>query len=425
MRRHISSALKILTKVFLEKTYSNMAFHGENVSDMTTKLVLGVLDENVKIEYILGKLVKKKPQNIIYILLKIGTYALLSLTDVPAFAIVSECVEVAKMNGKSANAGFVNAVLKKVANKEYSLPSKEDANYLSVIYSKPQWFVNKLINQYGREQAEEILSATPFEYEHIRVNTRLGALEYVKKRLDKAGDKYVESEVGGLIVKATKAVSDMFRAGLITYQSPSSILAVYSLGITDGKDALDLCSAPGGKAVLMSELTPKGKVVACDLHEHRVKLIGTYKDRMRADNVKAQKLDATNFESSFENAFDFVLLDAPCSCFGTFRKHPDVFLSRDENDISEIAKTQKEILKNAVRYLKIGGTLVYSTCTLFDEENRQVVETVLEDGKYELEKITFDLDVLNNKFKQNDGTIALLPKEEYDGFYIAKIRRKS
>ena len=425
MKRHINSVLKILTKVFLEKTYSNMAFHGENVSDMTTKLVLGVLDENVKIEYILGELVKKKPQNIVYILLKIGTYALLSLTDVPAFAIVSECVEVAKMNGKSANAGFVNAVLKKVANKEYSLPSIEDENYLSIVYSKPQWFVDKLIKQYGKEKAEEMLSAQPFEYEHIRVNSRLATLEDVKKRLDKAGDKYVESAVGGLIVKATKAVSDMFREGLITYQSPSSILAVYSLGIKDGKDALDLCSAPGGKAVLMSELTPHGKVVACDLHEHRVKLIQSYKERMHVPNVKAQKLDATKFEPNFENAFDYVLLDAPCSCFGTFRKHPDVFLSRDENNIPEIAKTQKEILKNAVRYLKIGGTLVYSTCTIFDEENRQVVEIVLEDGRYELERITFENEVLNDRFLNNDGTIALLPKEEYDGFYIAKIRRKS
>ena len=171
MKRHINSALKILTKIFSEKTYSNMAFYGENVSDMTTKLVYGVLDENVKIEYILRSLCSKKPQNVIYVLLKIGTYALMNLTDVPAFAIVSECVEVAKMNGKSANAGFVNAVLKKVANKDYSLPSEESDDYLSVNYSKPQWFVDKLVKQYGREKAVEVLSAKPFESEHIRINS--------------------------------------------------------------------------------------------------------------------------------------------------------------------------------------------------------------------------------------------------------------
>ena len=423
MKRHINSALKILTKIFSEKTYSNMAFYGESVSDMTTKLVYGVLDENVKIEFILSRLCKKKPQNIIYNLLKIGTYALLNLTDVPTFAIVSECVEVAKMNGKSANAGFVNAVLKKVAYKEFSLPSEGDDNYLAIKYSKPEWFVQKLVSQYGKEKATEILACAPFDSEHIRVNSRLTTLEDIKTALDNAGESYRVSDVGGLVVKATNVVQDMFKKGLVTYQSPSSMLAVYSLGIKDGKDALDLCSAPGGKAVLISELTPHGKVTACDLHEHRVRLIQTYKERMHVPNVKAMVFDTSKFNADWEGKFDYVLLDAPCSCFGTFRKHPDVFLSRDESDVFELAKTQKEILKNAVRYLKSGGTLVYSTCTIFDEENGEVVSSVLEDGNYALEKITFENDVLNAKF-QNEGTISILPHEEYDGFYIVKIRRK-
>ena len=190
----------------------------------------------------------------------------------------------------------------------------------------------------------------------------------------------------------------------------------------DGKDALDICSAPGGKAVLISELTPHGKVTACDIHEHRVRLIQSYKERMHVPNVNAIVSDASKFNPEFENKFDYVLLDAPCSCFGTFRKHPDVFLSRDENDILKLANTQKEILKNAVRYLKNGGILVYSTCTIFDEENRQVVESILEKGKYELEKIDFNNDKLNARFK-NKGTISILPHDEYDGFYIARIKK--
>jgi 16S rRNA (cytosine967-C5)-methyltransferase len=140
-------------------------------------------------------------------------------------------------------------------------------------------------------------------------------------------------------------------------------------------------------------------------------------------NVKAMVFDTSKFNADWEGKFDYVLLDAPCSCFGTFRKHPDVFLSRDESDVFELAKTQKEILKNAVRYLKSGGTLVYSTCTIFDEENGEIVSSVLEEGNYALDKITFENDVLNAKF-QNEGTISILPHEEYDGFYIAKIRRK-
>lgn len=425
MKRHVNSALKILTKVFSEKTYSNIAFQGEKVSDMTTKLVLGVLDENVKIEYILAGLCKKKPQNIIYILLKIGVYALLNLTDVPKFAIVSECVEVAKMNGKSANAGFVNAVLKKVAAGEYFLPKVGGGNYLSVTYSKPKWFVDKLIAQYGEEKTIEIISQKPLEKEHIRVNSRLTSLEEVKIMLDKAGEEYKESEVGGLIVKATDTAADLFKKGLVTYQSASSMLAVLALDVKDGAKVLDLCSAPGGKAVFISELSPNGEVVACDVHPHRVKLIERYKSRMKAENVKPTISDATVFNKDWEGKFDFVLLDAPCSCFGTFLKHPDVFLSRDEKDLKDIALTQKNIAKNAVRYLKNDGAMIYSTCTMFDEENGEVVRTIIKNQDFKLEKIVFENKALNDKFADNQGEISVMPKGEYDGFYIAKIRRKN
>ena len=423
MRKHINSALKILIKIFSEKTYSNMAIGSENASDMSRLLVLGVLDENVKIEYILSSLVSKKPQNTVYILLKIGTYALLNLKDVPTFAIVSECVEVTKMNGKSGASGFVNAVLKKVAKGEYSLPKESDENYLSVKFSKPQWFVEKLVKQYGKDVATEIMSADVSDKEHIRVNSRLTSLEEVEIRLKREGVKFERSEVGGLVLKAEKPVSKLFKEGLVTYQSPSSMIAVLALGVKDGGQILDLCSAPGGKAIYLSELARNSNVTACDIHPHRVKLIESYKERMKADNVNAELLDATKFKKEWEKKFDFVLLDAPCSCFGTFRKHPDVFLSRDESDIKSIAETQKQILKNAVRYLKNGGKLVYSTCTLFDEENRQVVESVLDSKEYRLEKIAFENDVLNEKFKDNDGTATLLPKGQYDGFFISKIVR--
>ena len=425
MKRHINSALKILVKVFGEKTYSNIAFQGEKVSDMTTKLVLGVLDENIKIEYILAGLCKKKPQNIIYILLKIGVYALMNLTDVPKFAIVSECVEVAKMNGKSANAGFVNAVLKKVAAGEYSLPKIGDENCLSVTYSKPKWFVDKLIKQYGEEKTVEIISQKPFEKEHIRVNSRLTSLEEVKKTLEKAGEEYEESEAGGLIVKASDTTANLFKKGFVTYQSASSMLAVLALGVKDGDKVLDLCSAPGGKAVFISELNPHGDVVACDVHPHRVKLIESYKSRMKAENVKPTLNDATVFNKEWEGKFDCVLLDAPCSCFGTFLKHPDVFLSRDESDFKDIALTQKNIAKNAVRYLKNGGVMVYSTCTLFDEENCEAVKSITENKSFKLEKIVFENKALDEKFKDNKGEISVMPKGEYDGFFIAKIRREN
>lgn len=424
MRKHIDSAYKILSKVYQDGTYSNMAFLGERVSDMSTRLVYGTLEENVKIDYILSQLIEKKPQKSVLTLLKIGTYALLNLSDVPKFAIVSECVEVAKSNGKGGASGFINAVLKKVADGKYSLPKESDENYLSVTYSKPQWFCDKLEKQYGKEVARNILSAKSTTLEHIRINSRMATESDVEFLLKKNKTDFKKSDVGGYIVKANDAVRHMFDKGLVTFQSPSSILAVKALGVTDGAQILDICSAPGGKAVYMSELCPHGKVVACDLYPHRVALIQKYKNRMHTPNVKAVQADACVLNEEWKDAFDFVLCDAPCSCLGTFKKHPDVFLNKDESCISELATTQRQILENAAKYLKVGGAMVYSTCTLFKEENENVVQDFLEKNvDFVLEHISGLEKIDNGKYLDNQGMIQILPHDEYDGFFIAKIRR--
>lgn len=424
MRKHIDSAYKILSKVYQDGTYSNMAFLGERVSDMSTRLVYGTLEENVKIDYILSQLIEKKPQKSVLTLLKIGTYALLNLSDVPKFAIVSECVEVAKSNGKGGASGFINAVLKKVADGKYSLPKESDENYLSVTYSKPQWFCDKLEKQYGKEVARIILSAKSTTLEHIRINSRMATESDVEFLLKKNKTDFKKSDVGGYIVKANDTVRHMFDKGLVTFQSPSSILAVKALGVTDGAQILDICSAPGGKAVYMSELCPHGKVIACDLYPHRVALIQKYKNRMHTPNVKAVQADGGVLNDEWKNTFDFVLCDAPCSCLGTFKKHPDVFLNKDESCISELATTQRQILENAAKYLKVGGAMVYSTCTLFEEENENVVQDFLEKNvDFVLEHVSGLEKIDGGKYLDNKGMIQILPHDEYDGFFIAKIRR--
>lgn len=424
MRKHIDSAYKILSKVYQDGTYSNMAFLGERVSDMSTRLVYGTLEENVKIDYILSQLIEKKPQKSVLTLLKIGTYALLNLSDVPKFAIVSECVEVAKSNGKGGASGFINAVLKKVADGKYSLPNESDENYLSVTYSKPQWFCDKLEKQYGKEVARIILSAKSTTLEHIRINSRMATESDVEFLLKKNKTDFKKSDVGGYIVKANDTVRHMFDKGLVTFQSPSSILAVKALGVTDGAQILDICSAPGGKAVYMSELCPHGKVVACDLYPHRVALIQKYKNRMHTPNIKAVQADACVLNEEWKDAFDFVLCDAPCSCLGTFKKHPDVFLNKDERCINELATTQRQILENAAKYLKVSGAMVYSTCTLFEEENENVVHDFLEKNvDFVLEHISGLEKIDGGKYLDNKGMIQILPHDEYDGFFIAKIRR--
>ncbi len=420
MRIHINSAYKILTKIFADGTYSNMALSDENVSDMTTKLVYGVLENNIRIEYILSCLVSKQPKKAITILLKIGVYALTDLTNVPGFAIVSECVEVAKMNGKAGASGFINVVLKRVARREYSLPKEGDKDYLSVKYSKPQWFIDKIVKQYGMNKAIQIFEHKSSGLEHLRVNTRLTTLKNVEDMLDGYKVEYRESDVGGLCVRVDENVKKLFAKGLVTYQSPSSMLAVNAMNLKDSANILDLCSAPGGKAVYMSELCPHSVVTACELHEHRVRLIQKYKMRMHTPNVKAVQSDATKFNEEWKEQFDFVLVDAPCSCFGTFAKHPDVFLTRTDKDVAEIVRTQREILNNANRYVKKGGILLYSTCTLFKEENDDLVADFLAVNKnFRLERIENVVGIPCD----NNGKVQILPHGEYDGFFIAKMRR--
>ncbi len=423
MKKHILQAHRILLRIESQNAYSNMAMYDGDVSDMATLLVYGVLENSIRIDYILNSLVSKKPQRAINVLLKIGVYAIENLVDVPKFAIVSECVESAKAFGKSGAGGFVNAVLKKVSGGDYSLPKEIDGDYLSVTYSKPQWFINKLTNQYGDDTMLEIISAKSERLEHIRVNSRLTDMQSITDELKACGESFRISDAGGIVTRGTEAVKKMFNRGLVTFQSPSSMLAVQALGLNEASDMLDICSAPGGKAVYASELCKSGEITACELHSHRIKLIDKYVKRMRAENVNSVQCDATELKTDWINKFDRVLADVPCSCFGTFLKHPDVFMSRGEEEITALAKVQKKIISNAARYVKQGGILVYSTCTLFDEENFSVVNELLQRREFELSHIEALDKIDNGKYSNNNGSVQILPHAEYDGFYIAKLRK--
>ena len=162
--------------------------------------------------------------------------------------------------------------------------------------------------------------------------------------------------------------------------------------------------------------------MACDLHPHRVALIQKYKNRMHVPNVKAVQADATKLNEEWGEKFDYVLADAPCSCLGTYRKHPDVFLTRKKSDIEEHARTQLAIAQNALAYLKVGGVMIYSTCTLFKEENDDVVDALIRSGKAVLEHIDCG-GIDDGKYADNEGKIQILPHAEYDGFFIAKLRK--
>lgn len=414
MRKFFAEAARTLDAVLRGDAYVSREIRS-NTPPMVERLVLGALENDVKISYIISRLVEKRPKPLVHALLKAGIYALLEIDNVPDYAIVSECVEAADLLGKKDARGFVNAVLKKVARREYSLPEKGSADYLSVHYSKPDWFIRLLVDRYGEALATTILETPAPDTVHIRANLRLGSTDTVRGILDAHATDYVTSEAGGLIVRPTSEIKEMFREGIITYQSPSSMLAVQALGARDGDRVLDICAAPGGKSVYLSELCPRSEIAACDVHPHRVDLVRAYAARMQATNVLAVEKDATVFDGAFENSFDCVLADVPCSCLGTFRRHPDVFIRRDAESVGELVGLQRAILSVAVRYLKKGGTLVYSTCTVTKEENEQNADFI----ERELGLKPQILPIA----RKNDGRLSLPPRDEWDGFFIARFTK--
>ena len=414
MRKFFAEAAEILDSVLRKDAYVSRELSA-NTPPMVERLVLGALENDVKSSYIISRLAEKRPKPVVTALLKVGIYALLEIDNVPDYAIVSECVEAAEILGKKDARGFVNAVLKKVARREYALPQKGEPDYLAVHYSKPDWFIKLLFARYGESLATTILETPAPDTVHVRANLRMGTIDTVRSVLDAHATEYQISEAGGLIMRPTPEIKEMFREGMVTYQSPSSMLAVQALAPRDGDRVLDACSAPGGKAVYISELCPHSEVVACDVHSHRVELVRAYAERMKANNVTAVEKDATVFDESFAEAFDSVLVDAPCSCLGTFRRHPDVLLRRGADSVKEIAALQRDILSVVVRYLKKGGVLIYSTCTVTEEENEQNADFI----ERELELKPEVLPIA----RKNDGRLSLPSRDEWDGFFIARFRK--
>lgn len=419
------AAYQCLDNIFRGGAFSgielNAALNAADKADrpLITKLVYGVLDKNIELEYNLGLFADKiKPS--LSPLLKIGAYALEYLA-MPPYAVINECVETAKALGKGGLSGFVNGTLRNLdralQSKNITLPKQFD-KMLSVRYSFPLWAVKKLLKQYGNDFTQSFLSYEPPKETHLRINTAKISPEDFKKLLGEKNIPYSPSPFpDGVYVSG--APEDI-ASPLFTPQSPGSMLVALALGATDGASVLDLCAAPGGKSAYIAAMNPNSAVLALDLHPHRVELIKSYARRMGVENITARAGDATVFDPSLEGAFDFVLVDAPCSGFGVFHSKPDIKFFRKETDIAELADLQKQILLNAAKYVKKGGALLYATCTLFDEENAAVVKHLLgarED--FGLEK--FALPAAG----ETDGQIQLFPHiHKIEGYYIAKLKRK-
>ncbi len=387
MNKDWLAVFEALRGVYADGAYSNMSVneavsrhHGSRESFVRT-FAKGVLRDSIRLDHVIDSLAEKGIGSIRIrplIILRMGLYAIDCLDSVPEHAAVSEAVELAKSVAKGSDR-FVNGMLRAyLRRRDEFAPDKLEPH---IRFSFSESVFSLLSGQYGQE-VNDIVRAlnTPPEV-YLRANTLKAGRDEVISMLAAHGieGQACEDNSEAIMAKGSGIVScDLYRQGFYSVQSLSSMIAVKALSPEPGSEVLDLCSAPGGKTGYMAELMGnKGSITACDIYPHRLALTQAAMKRLRVSICALQERDAAVFEPSFEGRFDYVLADVPCSGLGVIASKPEIKLTTDPSEYDELISLQKRILSNALRYLKPGGRLEYSTCTLNKNENEAVVKDVL------------------------------------------------
>ena len=426
-------ALSTLGEIFQDGAFSNIALKkslgkatlSEVDKSLVTEIVYGTVSRKLTLEWYLSHYVADRDQvdPWIYHLLLMSLYQFVYLEKVPPHAVVHEAVELAKQRKKGSEK-YVNALLRKILRE--GLPSidqiKRVNKRLSIRYSLPVWLVKKLLDEYGEKRAIAIFESL---YVRNKASVRVVDLdqkEEIKEQLQ-ASDSLLVSTA---LVKENGyfAGSDYFKQGKLTIQDETSQLVGPALEVQPSDQVLDACAAPGGKTTHLASYLVDGKITALDLYDHKLQLIQENAERLGvADKIQTKKLDASKvFETFGADAFDKILVDAPCSGIGLIRRKPDIKYNKDNADFASLQAIQLEILDGVCQSVRKDGIIVYSTCTIIGEENFDVVDQFLETHP------NFELVPLDHERKDilKDGCILITP-ELYgsDGFFISRFRRIS
>ncbi len=394
---------RVLTKVYAEGAHLKIALAETAMEERarTVKTVYGVLENDGYLSLCIRTFAPKRPKQPVRIVLKIALYALIFLNK-PRYAVTDSAVGLLKEIGKGGLAGFANAFLRNFDQTKVILPAGDEG--LAVKYNFPQFAVARLKAQYG-DRAEAILAARSHG---VSVRFVRGMERYL-------GQPHEDTPFENLKIFPNFVRDEGFFAGDYTFQSVGSV-AVCSV-VEPCESLLDACAAPGGKSVLLAEKC--GSVTACELHAHRVRLIQSYTARMGAENVTALQKDSAVFDPKWEEKFDAVLVDAPCSGLGTVAENPDLALRKREEDLAGLTALQHAILSNCARYLKRGGALYYATCSVLEEENDGGVCRFLQDAPFRTEQTDCPL-----PHEKTAYGLQFLPDAAYGaGFYVAKMRK--
>lgn len=399
-----------------------------------TELTSGVIKYKLRLDYIIGKNSTVKVRKIapyILAILECAVYQMLFMDRVPASAAVNEGVKLTKTKNLSRSSGFVNGVLRSIAGSCETIDYPQNkAEYLSIYYSYPVWIVEHWIEEFGTERTEALLKA--FEEKAdimLRCNRLRTDVQKLTDSLNNDGCTARAFSKDGFrteyLVECSQinniAGLDSFRKGWFYVQDFAATLTVEALDPKPGMTVMDMCAAPGGKTTHIAEkMDNKGKIFAFDIHSHKIDTINENAARLGIDIIHAQCGNSAEYDSRYEGVADRVLVDAPCSGMGVLRRKPDIKYSRRPEDLEQLAETGYAILENASKYVKDGGVLVYSTCTIEQIENEGVTERFLENHP-EFQKVTLDI-----CDRENDGSITLYPDTDgCDGFYICKMQRNS
>lgn len=447
-KRNVKKTSRYLAMSILERTdktgsYSNLLINEAiqknklSAADarLLTELVYGVLQRKLTLDFYLSPFLNEDKKIDIWVrnLLRLSIYQMIYLDKIPVHAILFEAVEVAKKKGHVGISKFINGVLRNADRNGFPSVEKiaDPIERLSIELSMPRWLVEKFTADIGLEETKKLgESLLRPSHSSARVNEKFLTVEESLEAMEEEGFDVRESMISpvGIVSDGGHfASSPLFQSGQLTIQDESSQLVAPALQLEPHHQVLDACAAPGGKTThIASYLSAEegGKVTALDLHEHKVALITENAKRMHVEDVvTAMKLDARNVDQEFsDEQFDRILVDAPCSGLGLMRRKPDIKYTKKEKDLLNLQKIQLGILEQVAPKLKVGGLLVYSTCTIANEENKETVENFLA-AHADFEKVPVRTEEsLSGCLK--DGFLQIYPHDfGTDGFFISCLRK--
>ncbi len=401
------------------------------------RLAEGTVERQITIDYVLNQFSKvkvRKMKPVIREILRMGAYQILYMDQVPDSAVCNEAVKLVQKRKIPQLKGFVNGVLRTIARGRDRIaypPREEFLSYLSVTYSMPEWIARRFVDAYGEAEAENLCAGFLAEAGRIAVRCQ-GSRYSVDEVKDSLVGQGVTVEPGILFPDALRLKNigsvmelEAFRQGMVQVQDESSMVVGAVSGIRPGDVVLDLCAAPGGKSMHAADLLAgRGVVISADLTEEKVEKIRENTARLGYDNVEHYVQDARIFREEWEERADVVIADLPCSGLGVIGKKCDIKYKTKPEDIPELSRLQRKILQTLCRYVKPGGRLVYSTCTIAGEENEDNVAWM--EKHLPLERVSIE-ELLPKPLRGGTGTegfVQIFPREGLlDGFFVAVFQK--